>query len=445
MPLKILTKISIVFFYASVIFLPFFNDFPFFGSTSLLRNPSTLFLLLAGFFSGARMFCENRFNLDNRIAVFVLLILLSTLFNLPAALYLNSHSVTGIELIFKASTLYILLLCGSQFLGATLNTTRFELVKLRKLIIISLFISIPYNLIEVAYIFSMGDFIPDLKYGLDSYFHLRNGEDYQELRVRGFSFEASFFAIYLSFAFPWALSYLADKRTIVSFILVTLLVVFLILSASRTGYVITLVQAIIFILINQYRQSIRNIIIIIVCGYLILQLFNIGEYGEVFNSLFSSTNNSNLERVGAQHAAFILGLDNPFFGVGPGLSGAYLTDYYPNYMLDSETINTWLGEGHRALAAPTFGLLAGITAELGFVAFFYFIYCIAYVFYNIFKKYICIAKKNSDKSTLLLALIISFIGVFMSSFVLQGAVFAGYWICLTLFIFIKNEYSKKSD
>lgn len=264
-------------------------------------------------------------------------------------------------------------------------------------------------------------------------------------RLRSVSGEPSYFAMYISFVFPWVFSCAISSGRYRWFflLLIACLVGLVILTFSRSAYGILGVQIIILILASaRYGGASGREFLSVVKGVAILALVIVGAgvfevvpvelVGNVVISLLDLDDISNIGRYGSQLAAFSMAVDNPVFGVGFGQYGFNMPAFVPDWALISAEIQEWMSTSSDSAWAPALGLYARISGELGFVGLALWIG----IWGGLFKACLWKFKKNCNNSgscdVMGLALLVSMFGVLMAGFNSDSLRFFGYWILLAL-------------
>ena len=101
-------------------------------------------------------------------------------------------------------------------------------------------------------------------------------------------------------------------------------------------------------------------------------------YEENFESIFKLNARSNGARFSTIYANIMIGLDNPFFGVGKNLISAYMPDYFPNFAKNNHEVQNWIKfqneKGILKMSIPNFCIYSLVFAEsgvIGFIAYFF--------------------------------------------------------------------------
>ena len=127
----------------------------------------------------------------------------------------------------------------------------------------------------------------------------------------------------------------------------------LIFSFSRTAYVVFFIE--IFLIIYLFRKEIftkmyinkMNYLLYVVLVVFIFGIFFVSQWSvenigfsvsDVYLSILSKNNNSNIARLGTQVAAFNMFLEYPFFGVGYGQYTFHVAEYMPCLLYTSRCV-----------------------------------------------------------------------------------------------------------
>ena len=242
-----------------------------------------------------------------------------------------------------------------------------------KFCIFSLIIPLLYTSVELNALFFQNSQAIELLHSIDGLFRDTSLPVYDMFRLRSVAHEPSSLGYYTCFIFPWLLlrTYTTKgyKHLFFLFILVYVSVV-QILTFSRTVYAIQVVEIIFFFLFNRNlinKRILFELITIIPFMFIALEsvdlVVNI-SIAEVFSSLTSDTNISNIARYGSTIAAYNMFLDNPFLGVGIGQFGFYAQYYYPAWSWSSLEIMNW-GNSAGNIWPPVFNVFLQFFCENG--------------------------------------------------------------------------------
>lgn len=197
--------------------------------------------------------------------------------------------------------------------------------------------------------------------------------EYINRRPAGLTNEASFFVYQLFFSFMAIFECLRFKLLTkkIFFTLLSLFLLSVILSLSRTGLLIY----ILFLFLYQFRNGISVIRSFYTYCFLAISFFlvkNINLYGfNIVDRLLSSFNTqadlSTIERYGSTEAILKMVIDKSLFlGVGIYNYGYYIKDYLPSYLTDVIKYSS-------KTVAPSFNFILQLMAEFGIILFIIFI------------------------------------------------------------------------
>lgn len=279
--------------------------------------------------------------------------------------------------------------------------------------------------------------------------------------VRSVTGEASYFAMYSAFAFPFIISYVFTenklKNKILWGVLATFFFILILFTKSRTAYAIIFVEVFMlfaFIISTKIDNSKKKILIVIAIELAaIIFLFNqefTTQYGGDTNSaqelsvtglqssLSDSGNMSNVARLGMMRAAFNVGKDNPIFGVGIGQFGFYASQYVDETALASNEVQNWINPKLETnFWPPCFSLYNRIVAEQGIIGVLLWFNMGIYCLYRLIKR---VYTKRND--FLGISLLMSFIGIAICSLNSDTFAYISLWILIPL---IDKYTSEKSQ
>lgn len=421
-----------IYLLVSFALLPFFNDFPLFSFSSTLKSPTSLFILLSviGFILSLNK--EVRFNASIKFGLVLLCaIYVSATFNYIDASSLTSAEISGGKQLIKSYGLMIFLVYSFCWISSVVNTQE-RLEACIRGIIIGCIISLAVGALEYfSYGLSQGWAVAANNI-VEPLIHVRP-QDAGRFRLRSTAFEPSYYGQYLAFVFPFIVYLAFFEKKYSYWILLILTLSALWLSKSRTGQISVGIEFILFLLLSlKFKLSIgkgylKKIVIIV----LSLGIISLGIVSA------SSTRNldesgSNLTRFSSQVAAYNLFRDHPIMGVGIGLAGAYLPDYYPDYAWYSWEIISWAAPAReKSLSSPVFAMIPRMLAETGLIGVGALIILNAFILVNL--RNICISKNQSLKwKAFSLTIGISIVGQFVASFGIDTYAIFGYWFSLGL-------------
>jgi O-antigen ligase len=467
---RLLQKTLLFLLFLSLLFLGAFNDFALIDPDSaMLRTPSQVPLYLTAVVFAGYFVCfgvrrrQSVLGMEHQmLALFVFWMLASYVANFYSIATTDATIIAGMRVYLNSMRLIVLMGACCTIFSYVFTDRERVLDVASKAIVWSFIVVIPYTVIEFFAVFLYYEPAQSLMQMLDVYLHARRDDDYtgQIFRLRGLAFEPSFFAAYLSVVLPWLLA-AARKRGFWPKVWVALALAFALLSRSRTAYVVILLELLLFYFLVKKEELkggwisasgrilLMGLVIAVVgvvavssdisgsdASALGVAPDQVQEVAGTFSSLLDESVTSNITRVGSQHAALLMALDNPVFGVGMGMSGAHIEHYYPIYFYASDEAQLWLRSAHLDFSAATFGLFVGIAAELGLVGLAIFIalwgVCLKRIYQRMLPK-----RGGRELEPYGLALFVSSIGTLTAGFGLNGSSFTGYWLLLALaFIYI---------
>jgi len=225
--------------------------------------------------------------------------------------------------------------------------------------------------------------------------------------------EPSFLSMYLSFVSPFAIAYALLKKRFLILFLITLIIL---MSLSRTGYVIYSFQVFLLFFLFKYKYfTLKKFLTYILLLIPILVVVSLTPFIDTLLSLFDIENNgSNAARYAGAYSAIEVWLhNNIFFGVGLGQTGFHSIQYLPSWgFLSGDVYDTVNG----LRWPPIHNLLIRVLVEIGLIGFIFwvgmFIYFLKKVHFIIYIKY----KYLGYIDWLGYAIFVSLIGVFLSMF-----------------------------
>ncbi len=341
--------------------LPFFNDFPLFiGINKSLIDLSVLFYGLSILF----LFLEQslgKLNLRIRYSevlfftCLVICILASILWNLNSSISVCGMNFCGDQRLVNSGisiTVKLFLILGFLHQIRVLG-----LLRVSAYVRYGFYLSFFYVLIELVdvclpYYLNLPS-LGILGY-VEPFFHQREW-DFGLDRTRGLAFEPSYQAVYLIVCLPFLFADIKKNRRNINLLL---WVVCLLSSGSLAGIISGLIF---FLTYNLKKENFfyvsSGIAIFIICIF--IGINNIDFNAQTFTSTMS--------RVGSWVAGYLATMDNLTFGVGPGMSGYWLTNYYPDFFFISIESQGWFNDGIFFFDAPTFASLISFSLDLGLV------------------------------------------------------------------------------
>lgn len=249
-----------------------------------------------------------------------------------------------------------------------------------------------YSLFELGQLF----FIPnchEIILYLDGFF--RGSQEslgidvFSYTRIRSLANEASYFGMYIGIILPWFLVSIFHNQGKVKLgyaILLLYMLILVVFSSSRTAYMMTAIEIIIFLFFfrERVRKNLMKVLLLFILAVLTVITFlsqdNIQEgidIAQIFMSLVFSDGTtydlSNIGRKGSQIAALQIWMDYPIFGVGYGQYGFYASEYFPSWAWLSPEVISWTSNVPGTLWTPSHGLYTRLLAETGIFGFVCFI------------------------------------------------------------------------
>ena len=410
------------FFLLGCMALPFFNDFPLLTIIAeSFRNLSTLFFSLAGVFFLfecllRKQYVKITYSDIYFVLVLIILVWISVLWNINKSGTICGENICGAERMMSAgfgisARLGLLLVFVHLIRAESMN-------RISVFIRVGFYLSFMYVLLELidSYIpYYLGYASPGLLNAVEGYFHLRIG-DIAANRTRGLAFEPSYQAVFLIICLPFLVADPIHGRRMRN---IFVWMICLISSAALTG----LAAASAFFIIYKLKgvkllMAVVSILIIFAAlsAYFLSSDSNLKSL-DINGTGFVST----ITRTASWVAGFYAVSDNFAFGVGPGMAGYWVTDYYPGFSALSSEMPGWYHLGRTTFDAPTYASLLTLSLDYGVVPF-----CIvmAYLFYTG-------VLQDALRSRIGRA---SIIALLVASFGLDGYEVWGYWLFLAMIL-----------
>jgi hypothetical protein len=402
--------------------LPFFNDFPLlrFVTPSFLDLSLPFFILSVIFLLSESAIFGEGVLIDKSAVKFFFIVLLVIFASLIANLS-KSSVVCGIEecggeRMFKTLAADVIKFALIPFLVLFINKVGMERVAIyvRR----GFYMSFAYVSIELLL-----SFIPSLigigrleaMNLIDSIFHARIN-NWGPMRTRGLSFEPGYQGAYLIFCLPFIFSDTREKcrrRNLFMWFV----------SLVTTGAPGAVLAALVFFVAFDFKSKKSSLIKVFFIFFIFL--FAVLFFSKILGvSDFIST----ITRTGSWVASLLAILDNVFWGVGPGMSGYWIINYYPDFFYNSPEAGGWWQSGIDYMNAPTFSSFFNFTLNYGLVSivtislFFY----IAGFWKNIFSS-------NFGKSAFLSFFVVSFTITsyqVLAYLLFMSIVLCNGWVCL---------------
>jgi len=444
------TKLLRFLFGAAVVLMPF-NALPYFkGIFGELSGEGSFYpFLMAILVWIICMFLnESKIHIPKDLSFYLIVFfglwaVVSGMVNLPQIIYSSTKGRTGLEKILLQYFVFIFTMIVSICIYNIFRKDDNVLLYLRRLCLISFLIAGLYSSLEILFLLGNA-WSADMLNSINSLFRDTSSDSLLYFgRLRSVSGEASWFGMYLSFAMPWTLSYLVTEKRKLPYVLLNMyFLILLILTISRTAYVICGIQIILFSMFFCKTKFVRNksVLVYAFLGLIGLIMFfqntpdtilNDKNILDIFLSLLNNDdspyNLSNIARFGSQTAAINMFLSHPIFGVGLGQYGFHMPEFVPDWAYKSEEIILWASGSPDTPWPPVHGLYARILAEVGFFGLAIWLFLWGRILFKLinYSKFL----SNIDE-IMIKSLFISIIGVLLSGFNSDSFRFFGYWILM---------------
>lgn len=442
-------QISIWLFVLALILLPF-DDLPyfkkFFGELAL---QGAFYPLSLACLVNIGMFCfGNKVVIPKHTSVICLILFLvwiglSSGVNFQTIHISITKGRTGTEKLLLQSSLVIFVFLSSLVIYNIVQSIPQFFLVYRKYILLSFIIVAVYCLVELLALFD-NVYAQGLIQFIGKYIR-GNDQPVQYFgRIRSVSGEASWFAIFCGFVFPWILSYVyTAKKCFLALGVSEVFFILIMFTFSRTSYCVVLVQLILFLLLakawrNKTPRAIL-LVILFILTWLSIKLFQ-GAYfygasfWEIILSLFGKggwqASVSNMSRYGSMVAAFNMWLDHIIFGVGLGQYGFHMVQYIPDWAKHSLEIRSWMSPVPNTPWAPVHNIYARILCELGIGGFIIWLVLWLSILYSSFKKFISKNKLLKEIDIYGIAVIVSIVGALLFGLSVDTFKLFEYWITL---------------
>lgn len=219
---------------------------------------------------------------------------------------------------------------------------------------------------------------PELR---DSVRQLRNliSDNYifTNYRLFGVSYEPSFNAFFLLLSVPWVW-YLAGgsqraKRWM--YLLLVLCMGALVISGARTAQIgLLLVAGYVvgqWLLRKFIGRSVADTVMAI--GLVAFPVAWLAAHFALEDLIIGERSVSNISRSASVQAAILMGLQNPFFGVGIGQFGIRFAEFMPQFAWSSWEVVEFVGGEREGFTVPSYNQFSLIFAEAGLPAFLIFL------------------------------------------------------------------------
>ena len=321
---------------------------------------------------------------------------------------------------------------------------------IRKFVTITFCICGLYSLMEIFYLVGIDVFNPILE-GISYVVNMYTRGELYPRGVRSISGEASYFAMFSTFALPFLFSYLftkKDEKKPFFIVLSIYILVLMFFSKSRIGYVMIIIQVMMFLvyafILKRKKQGIINMSIVIIGAILMGGVVNNVFYNRsseerarfdvntansvsmesVYNSISDSNNMSNVARLGLWKASFRMGMDKPLVGFGLGQYGFNVKDYVDEDTKRSDEVKMWIDPNQTAWP-PSFSVHFRVLAEFGVVGLILWLGIWISLTVQCFIRFI---RNRFDVTGMVIITLIA--GIMMSGFNSDTFGYFPYWIVL---------------
>ena len=455
-------SLSLLFVLIGFFFIPFNSGIYIGFMGEFAREAPIIFFGIAAIFLGikalftSKLYFPKTHIITTLLIAFLVWITLGFLFNIKS---ISENEIKHTNGILRFIKQYLALILSIAFFIVYYNAFRTKsvgtLIKwIRLFFTLSLGVVSVYIFLETAVVkLKLGFLLPVLY--LFDYFPFTNSFIDTNLgRVSGPTFEPPSLATYLVTLAPWMLSYIITHKSFLKYLPSLLVLVFALLSGSRAGIFIVLVQFVVFFLsfvnIKKLQPHLVKVLLIAGIGLSLVVLIkgkSIGNYVYEKATSFSTKDDdhslSNKSRLGIQYANFQVFKDHPLTGVGFGQQSYHAIHYYPKWATEDnwEFKFKYLNEKHPNFV-PGYNLYIRLLAETGIIGFLLFVAIL------IIGIYICISaivQKNKN-SLIYIIILTSLVGASLNWLKMDS--FRDYvlWINLALLIYLTtNQLISKTN
>ena len=455
-----LRQIYTLLFLVGWFFFPF-NDFEGVEAFGEFKNEAGAFFFMAGFFVLAiEVLFSGKFAIPYNNRIFQILVLffgwcfLTVVLNY-ATVSENYFKHTGG--VYRFIRQYVSLLIPSflllifYFNVIKTWTVNEILIKIRKVLLISLVFVFTYGFIEtLIVVFHINPFRNIL--ALFDYFPFLDVHYLPGGRISSVAYESPSLGNYLITVSGWMFSYILTSKNRYRFI-PTLMILFLtFFSGSRTALINIGIQVIILLSILFAMPEYRKNVVkgfkfgFIAIGFLLIIngdkiIRAVDEKVESLNFSKNLKNNiSNQSRFGMQYASLQVFKENPIIGVGYGQETYHKRFHYPGWAKRNNWEFPVMYQNTSVKSFPTaYNMYTRLLAETGIIGVFIFLFFI----YSCIKKSIYLFRnKDLNYKVLGFILLLSFTGLSLNW--LQTDFFRqhGFWLCLAILMTIKTRIEK---
>ncbi len=454
-----LRQIYTLLFLIGWFFFPF-NDFNGVQAFGEFKNEAGAFFFMAGFlvlsieilFSG-KIAIPFRSNLFQLLLLFFAWCFITTVLNYDTVSENYFKHTSGV---YRFVRQYVSLLIPSLlffifFYNVIRPWTAAEiLIKIRKVLLISLLVVFVYGFLETLIVVFHINFLRNIL-DLFNYFPFLNVNYMSGGRISSVAYEAPALGNYLITVSGWMFSYILSSKSRLRFAPALMILFLTFFSGSRTALINIGIQILILIGIlytmPQYRKNVLNIFKFAVVAIGVALLINgdkviraVDEKVESLNFSKNLKNNiSNQTRFGMQYASIQVFKENPVIGVGFGQETYHKRFHYPGWAKKNNWEFKGMYQNNSLRSFPSaYNMYTRLLAETGIIGLFIFLF---FLFYCINKSIFLFRNSNPDFKILGFILILSFIGLSLNW--LQTDFFRqhGIWLCLAVLITLINRFS----
>ncbi|SHE60179.1 O-antigen ligase [Psychroflexus salarius] len=437
-------------------FLPFnsYEGVPFLGEFA--QESCFLFFALALLFEGFKIILTQKISIPWKHPIFILLLavlfwfLLSYFFNFLDIQDYYIKKTTGNNRFIRQygaliiSALILYLTYYNVFKSFSIDRL---FIIIRKVFLYSFIVVSIYTLIEISIVYLKLSFLEPFIKLFDYFPFTEVWLDYKNQRLSSVSYAPPVFGIYLMTIAGWMFSYIITHKSLFKFLPSILIVLFAILSDSRSVLVMVGFQLLIFSLYfikkRKYHKNLIKVgflVTVISIPILLLKGPAIGEFitdkVTSFDLEESKHSVSNKSRLGMIYTSGLIFLENPIKGVGFGMQAYAARPLYPKWATEDnwEFEQKYLNDNYKTFP-PNYNVYTRLLAETGIIGFFLFA---IFVFILIYVSYKKIGSK--DKSSIYyIVLLVSFVGYAINWLQVDTFRVFGFWICLALFTILTQN------
>ncbi len=453
-----LTKISSFFFLATLFFIPFdgVGIIPFgeFSSEAYI-----FFLLLFLVFFSFKLVISKlkipKLNAENQVLfLLIFALIIASILNFYSILS-NSHPLrSGVQkLISQFFVLFFFFPVVTLFFYNYFFTQSKVHLKIRKVLLISLYFVFIVGLIEVIYVYYKPPIAGRILDFFDQMPLIKIIKNTWMKRISSVTKEPPSLGMFLITVLPWILIFKPRTKKFTRYFLPLFAIFFLVFfSGSRSGIVIVALQVLLFFVLNStHKMSIIKLKRIVNIGFfsmliLLVSLFSLRNVEAVKDKLESfnfvekyNSNVSNKTRLGTYISSFSTIVENPLFGVGFGQAGFYVLEHYPDWATEDNAEIKRYKTGEKF--PPMFNMYLRILIEGGIISLLLFLM----FFYLVLLKSLKWYYKNDDlKKNQALLIILSTVGFFLTWIQFDTFRVLGFWLVFSYFLYINKQIFTKS-